>query len=302
MMTADQLSKSYHSTPVVRGISFSCAPGTITGFLGPNAAGKSTTLRMITGLVRPDHGSATFDGLPFHRLPNPARVVGTLLDPTAMHSGRTGRATLLVATAMAGLPQRRVDEVLDLVGLSDAAADRRVGAYSLGMRQRLGIAHALIGDPRVLILDEPANGLDPEGIVWLRTLLRDFAGRGGTVLLSSHLLSEVQATVDHLVVIARGEIVATGPLAELLSAGRLVVRSPEPEALVRMLTAASVPYTWSPDRSVLVDPSTGYDADRIARLALDERVLINELRAAESDGLEHLFFDLTSTASTEVSA
>src|SRR5690242_3881228 len=205
MITTTALTKSYGKEPVVRDVSLHCEPGTITGFLGPNGAGKSTTLKMIVGLARPDHGTSTVDGRPFVELPNPTRVVGTLLDPSAMHSGRTGRATLTIAARMAGVPLARVDRLLGDVGLTDAA-DRRVGAYSLGMRQRLGIAQSLIGDPHVLILDEPANGLDPEGIAWMRELLRDFADRGGTVLLSSHLLAEVHATVDHLVVIGAGRV------------------------------------------------------------------------------------------------
>ncbi len=205
MITATALTKSYGSARVVRDVSLRCEPGTITGFLGPNGAGKSTTLKMIVGLARPDHGTSTVGGQPFVDLPNPTRVVGTLLDPSAMHAGRTGRATLTIAARMAGVPIDRVEQLLDRVGLAEAA-DLRVGGYSLGMRQRLGIAQTLVGDPEVLILDEPANGLDPEGIVWMRGLLRDFAERGGTVLLSSHLLHEVQATVDHLVASRMGRL------------------------------------------------------------------------------------------------
>ena len=227
-------------------MSLHCEPGTITGFLGPNGAGKSTTLKMIVGLVRPDRGTSTIDGRPFVELPNPTRVVGTLLDASAMHAGRTGRATLTIAARMAGVPHDRVEHLLDLVGLADAA-DRRVGGYSLGMRQRLGIAQTLVGDPQVLILDEPANGLDPEGIAWMRGLLRDFADHGGTVLLSSHLLHEVQATVDHLVVISQGAVVASGRLDELLASSSLLVRTPDPEALARALRAARIDY--SPGRT-----------------------------------------------------
>src|SRR6185312_10563098 len=179
MITTTALTKSYRQIPVVRDVSLRCEPGTITGFLGANGAGKSTTLKMIVGLTRPDRGSATVDGRPFVELPNPTRVVGTLLDPSAMHGGRTGRATLTIAARMADVPTDRVRELLEAVGLTHAA-DRRVGGYSLGMRQRLGIAQTLVGDPEVLILDEPANGLDPEGIAWMRGLLRDFADRGGT--------------------------------------------------------------------------------------------------------------------------
>jgi ABC-2 type transport system ATP-binding protein len=302
MITADSISKSYGATTVVHDVSFSCSPGTITGFLGPNGAGKSTTLRIITGLTHPDAGCATVDGRPFAQLPNPLRVAGTLLDASAMHTGRTGRATLRIAARMAGLPDTRVEEVLTRVGLAGPAADRRVGDYSLGMRQRLGIGQALLGDPRVLILDEPANGLDPEGIAWMRTLLRDFADRGGTVLLSSHLLSEVQATADHLVVIAGGNVVASGPLDALLASAALLIRSPQPAALHHMLHRAGIPFSVNPDQSVTVDTASGaIDTSRIAQLALDTRVLITELRAADTGGLEQLFFTLT-TGDTPLAA
>jgi ABC-2 type transport system ATP-binding protein len=216
MITVTNLTKKYGPVTAVDKVSFGCEPGTITGFLGPNGAGKSTTLRMITGLARPDSGHATIAGRPFADLPNPALLVGTLLDASAMHDGRTGRATLRIAATVAGVPADRADELLAAVGLTGAGR-RRVGTYSLGMRQRLGLAQALIGSPSVLILDEPANGLDPEGIAWIRTLLRDFASRGGTVLLSSHLLSEVQATADQLVIISAGRIVARGTTTELLA-------------------------------------------------------------------------------------
>jgi ABC-2 type transport system ATP-binding protein len=303
MITAEELSKSYGGTSVVHDVSFACEPGTITGFLGPNGAGKSTTLRMITGLTRPDHGRSTVAGRPFVQLPNPIREVGTLLDPSAMHSGRSGRATLHIAARMGGLPKERVDEVLHLVGLSGRAADRRVGNYSLGMRQRLGIAQALIGEPRALILDEPANGLDPEGIAWMRGLLREFADRGGTVLLSSHLLSEVQATVDHLVVISRGVVAASGPLQDLLATAGLVVRSPEPEALLRLLTAAGGSFSTNPDGSMTVDRTiANLDAERIGYLALEHQVPISELRNADATGLEDLFFALTSSHSVQEDA
>jgi ABC-2 type transport system ATP-binding protein len=202
MITATSLTKTYGGRPVVRDVSFRCAAGTITAFLGPNGAGKSTTLRMLTGLTRPSSGTSAIAG------------------PTALHPGRTGRATLRNAARLADVPLARVDELLETVSLA-GAGDRRVGAYSLGMRQRLGIAHALIGSPSVLILDEPANGLDPEGIAWMRRLMRDFADGGGTVLLSSHLLAEVQASADHLVVIAGGAVAAAGPMAGLLGAGSL---------------------------------------------------------------------------------
>ncbi len=216
MITATSLTKRYRRVAAVDGVTFACEPGTITGFLGRNGAGKSTTLRMITGLTRPDAGRATVAGKRFAELPNPARTVGTLLDAAAFHDGRTGRETLQIACTMTGVPKARAARLLDAVGLS-RDANRRVGGYSLGMRQRLGLAHALVGEPSVLILDEPANGLDPEGIAWIRTLLRDFAARGGTVLLSSHLLAEVQATADHLVIIDQGRVVASGTQASLLA-------------------------------------------------------------------------------------
>jgi len=215
MISITNLSKRYGAVNAVRDVTFACSPGTITGFLGANGAGKSTTLRMLTGLTRPDAGSATIGGKAFTDLKNPARTVGVMLDTSALHVGRTGRATLRVAAMVAGVPTRRADELLEATGLAGAAS-RRVGTYSLGMRQRLGLALALLGSPAVLILDEPANGLDPEGIAWIRGLLREHAARGGTVLLSSHLLAEVQATADQLVIISAGRIVAQGTLQQLL--------------------------------------------------------------------------------------
>lgn len=293
MITTTGLTKRYDDVPVVRDVSFRCEPGTITGFLGANGAGKSTTLKMIAGLVRPDHGTATVDGRPFVDLPNPTRVVGLLLDASAMHPGRTGRATLAIAARMAGVPMTRVDDLLDLVGLADAAA-QRVGTYSLGMRQRLGVAQALVGDPRVLILDEPANGLDPEGIAWMRTLLRDFADRGGTVLLSSHLLHEVQATADHLVVIAGGAVVAAGRLDDLLASATIVVRSPDPLALAAALRAAGIDHVAGPDDVLTVDTGGGrVTTATVAEVARDHGVLLTELRRSETNELEALFFSLT---------
>jgi ABC-2 type transport system ATP-binding protein len=293
MITAHALTKRYGRTPVVHDVSFTCQPGTITGFLGPNGAGKSTTLRMIAGLTRPDAGHATIDGHPFAELPNPCRVVGTLLDASAMHPGRTGRATLRLAADLAGVPAARVDEVLDTVGLGGSAADRRVGAYSLGMRQRLGLAQALVGDPHILILDEPANGLDPEGIAWMRRLLRDFANRGGTVLLSSHLLAEVEATVDRLVVIGGGRVVAHGSLEELLTSSELIVRAADGAALHRLLTRSSVPFRPLADGAVAVETTGGIDAEHLAGLAIDAAVPLVELRRPNGTGLEDLFFSLT---------
>ena len=217
MIEVNDLTKRYGSELAVDGVSFRCEPGTITGFLGPNGAGKSTTLRMITGLTLPTAGTATVLDTEFAQLPNPGRQVGVLLDASAQHSGRTGREVLRLTADVIGVDRHRVPELLDRVGLPPDAARKRVGQYSLGMRQRLGIAQAMVGDPSVLILDEPANGLDPEGIVWMRELLRDFADRAGTVLLSSHLLHEIEAVADNLVVIHHGRIVAQGGKADLLA-------------------------------------------------------------------------------------
>src|SRR5512133_1155178 len=224
MITVTGLTKRYAERTVVDDGSFALEPGTVTGFLGPNGAGKTTTLRVITGLVPPAAGEAWVAGGRWTDSPDPAAVAGTLLDAGAVRPGRTGRTHLAILAATIGVPVRRVDELLELVGLGDAGK-RRIGGYSLGMRQRLGIAAALLADPPVLILDEPANGLDPEGIRWMRELLRGHADRGGTVLLSSHLLGEVQHTVDRLLVIGSGRIVADGPVASLLGSAGVSVRS-----------------------------------------------------------------------------
>src|ERR1700755_378068 len=219
MILVDQLTKRYGRYTAVDSISFCVRPGTVTGFLGPHGAGKSTTRRMLVGLTPPSSGSCTVLGVPYAHLRNPGRHVGVLLDASAQHPGRTGREVLSLGGMTIGLPRSRVDEMLDRVGLTADEAGRRVGNYSLGMRQRLGIAHALLGDPEVLILDEPANGLDPQGMRWMRSLLRDFADRGGTALLSSHMLYEGEAVADQLVIIAGGRIVASGSREELLAGG-----------------------------------------------------------------------------------
>jgi ABC-2 type transport system ATP-binding protein len=232
MISVTSLTKRYGRVAAVDGVTFTCQPGTVTGFLGRNGAGKSTTLRMIAGLTRPDAGRATIAGKPFAQLANPARTVGTLLDAAAFHDGRSAREALRIACTVTGVPKTRAEELLDAVGLT-ADAGRRVGGYSLGMRQRLGLAHALVGEPAALILDEPANGLDPEGIAWIRSLLRAFASRGGTVLLSSHLLAEVHAVADHLVIIDRGRVVASGTQDSLLAGTGLTL-----EELFLSLTTA----------------------------------------------------------------
>jgi ABC-2 type transport system ATP-binding protein len=220
MIESDGLTKRLGGRTVVDDVSFRCEPGTVTGFLGPNGAGKTTTLRMLCGLSEPGAGRARVLGGRYRDLPEPGLRVGVLLDASAQHAGRRGHEALAVSAQLLGLPETRVDEVLALVGLDRSAARKRVRAYSLGMRQRLGIAHALLGDPEVLILDEPANGLDPQGMRWMRGLLRDFADRGGTALLSSHLLYEVEAVADQRVIIAGGRIAASGSREELLADGQ----------------------------------------------------------------------------------
>jgi len=289
MIKVEHLSKRYGSHPAVDDVSFTCAPGTVTGFLGPNGAGKSTTMRMICGLTPPTAGTATVDGMPYRRLGNPGRRVGVLLDASAQHSGRTGREVLTLAALTMGIERRKVEESLDRVGLNATAAKRRVKAYSLGMRQRLGLAHALLGDPGVLILDEPANGLDPEGIFWMRGLLRDFADRGGTVLLSSHLLREVEAVADQLIVIGTGRIVAQGDKADLLAATGVVVKALDPGALAEMLRRIGLTGTKTTDGGVVVQA----DAETIGRAAADARLVLLELRPAGSGGLEQMFLTLT---------
>ncbi|MBW8483256.1 ABC transporter ATP-binding protein [Actinomadura parmotrematis] len=289
MIEVSRLSKRYGGADAVRDVSFACAPGTVTGFLGPNGAGKSTTLRMICGLTPPTEGTATVHGVPYRRIPNPGRHVGVLLDAAAQHAGRTGREVLTLTALATGADRSRVGELLETVGLPAKAAGKRVGAYSLGMRQRLGLAQALVGEPSVLILDEPANGLDPEGIFWMRTLLRGFADRGGTVLLSSHLLREVEAVADRFVVIAGGRIAAQGTRDELLSGTGVVVRGTDPAALHAALRGAGLPA--EPDgtgRFLVAAP-----AEAVGRAAAAAGAVLLELRPAGGDGLEELFFTLT---------
>jgi ABC-2 type transport system ATP-binding protein len=289
MITVEHLSKRYGSHPAVNDVSFTCRTGTVTGFLGPNGAGKSTTMRMICGLTPPTSGSATIDDVPYKRLGNPGRRVGVLLDASAQHAGRTGREVLTLAALTMDVDRRKVDESLDRVGLNAVAAKRRVKAYSLGMRQRLGLAYALLGDPGVLILDEPANGLDPEGIFWMRGLLRDFADRGGTVLLSSHLLREVEAVADQLVVIGAGKIVAQGDKNELLSESGTAVKALDMGALAMVLKRIGLTGTKTTDGGVVVQT----DAETIGRAAADAGLVLLELRPAGSGGLEQMFLTLT---------
>ena len=295
MIAIERVTKTYGDFTAVDDVTFAAQPGRITGFLGPNGAGKSTTLRVVVGLTPPDRGTAHVLGRRFRDLPNPGLEVGVLRDASAQHAGRTGREVLTIAQRTMGLPRRRIEEVLDHVGLSDAEAGRRLRDYSLGMRQRLGLAHALLGDPEVLILDEPANGLDPAGIRWMRDLLRGYADRGATVLLSSHLLHEIEVVADDLVVIGQGRVVAAGSKTDLLAGAGTHVATRQPEALVLALDAegmshhrVDVPGTTGP--TVLrVDG----EAEEVGRAAWSAGIALTELRPADGAGLEEMFLALT---------
>ena len=296
-VTIDHLSKRFGAVHAVHDLSFAVEPGRVTGFLGPNGSGKTTTLRCLLGLVRPSGGSACIGGRPYRDLDHPGRVVGAALEASGFHPGRTARGHLRVIADALDLPKSRADEVLGIVGLEDAAG-RKAGGFSLGMRQRLSLAAALVGDPGILILDEPANGLDPEGIAWLRGLLRRLAREGRTVLVSSHVLSEVQQTVDDVVIISKGALVRAGTLAELAGVGavRVRVRSPRRDALIRAL---EVPGDGPPPTSL--EPSdgdellvTGLAAGDIGRRAFLAGVELHELTQQTND-LESLFLELTAT-------
>lgn len=295
MITVESLTRRYGGFTAVDNVSFIARPGRVTGFLGPNGAGKSTTMRIIVGLTAPTSGSATIEGVRLADLPNPGLEVGVLLDASAQHAGRTGREILTVASDTMGLPRTRVDEMIDLVSLTPTEAKRRVRNYSLGMRQRLGIATALLGDPRALILDEPANGLDPAGIRWMRDLLTEFAGRGGAVLLSSHLLHEIEIIADDLVVIGNGRIVASGTKEELLAATGTLARSTSPRALAAALDGAGIPSTLAGDGSIRADA----DPSRVGAVALAAGIPLTELRSAEGAGLEDMFLSLTADTQRE---
>ncbi|HET7735682.1 MAG TPA: ATP-binding cassette domain-containing protein [Nocardioidaceae bacterium] len=298
MITVDSLTKTYSGFTAVDDISFTARSGRVTGFLGPNGAGKSTTMRIMVGLTPATHGSATIAGRRFADLPNPGLEVGVLLDASAQHAGRTGREILTIAQRTMGLPSRRVGELLDLVSLTEKEADRRVRNYSLGMRQRLGIATALLGDPGTVILDEPANGLDPAGIRWMRDLLRGFADQGGTVLLSSHLLHEIEVIADDLVVIGNGRIVAQGTKTELLAAAGTLVRATETTGLATVLANAGHEVSRADGGALRTDAS----AELVGQLALRAGIALTELRAAEGAGLEEMFLELTADTSREGAA
>ncbi|WP_327418737.1 ABC transporter ATP-binding protein [Streptomyces sp. NBC_01233] len=294
MIEVNELTKRYGKTTAVGGLTFTVRPGHVTGFLGPNGAGKSTTLRMILGLNRPTSGTATIDGLPFRDRPRGLRHAGALLDAHDVHGGRTAVGHLSALARSNGIPRRRVDEVLQEVGLAGAAR-RRIGGFSLGMKQRLGIASALLGDPPVLLFDEPINGLDPEGVLWVRGLFRRLAAEGRTVFVSSHLMSEMEHTAEHLIVIGRGELIAAESVKEFAARGTrqsVIVRTPDPAALTAVLAAdgASV-QSDGPDGAKELKV-TGLSADRIGELALQHRIVLREL-ATRTSSLEEAFMELT---------
>jgi ABC-2 type transport system ATP-binding protein len=281
------LTKHFGATVALDGLSFSVRPGVVTGFLGPNGSGKTTTLRCLLGLVTPTSGSATIDGRHYRDLDDPVRTVGASLEASDFHPGRTARAHLQVMALAAGIEVDRCDALLAQVGLTDSA-ERRVGGFSLGMRQRLALAQALLGDPPVLLLDEPANGLDPAGIAWLRGFLRALAAEGRTVLVSSHVLSEVEQTVDDVVVISRGRLVRQGALAELdTGPSHVLVRTPTPEALLAALDGVSVEALPT---GLLRVP--GHSAEEVGHVAFAAGVELHELTPEPSD-LEKVFLDMT---------
>lgn len=298
MITAEHLSKHYGAVRAVDDVTFTVPAGRVVGFLGPNGAGKSTAMRCLVGLTPATSGEARVLGRRYAELPNPGLQVGVLLDASAQHAGRTGQEVLALGAAMLGVGSARARQMQRLVGLTDAEAKRRVGTYSLGMRQRLGIAHALLGDPKALILDEPANGLDPGGIRWMRDLLRHFADQGGAVLLSSHLLSEIEQVADELIVIGNGRIVAAGSKAELLGGSGTTVRVADVSDRARLeqaLTAAGTAPRAGGDGELLVDAEPA----AVGRLALQAGVALAELRSAQSGTLEDVFLQLTAETSRE---
>src|SRR4051794_35857513 len=268
MITAENLTKTYGSKTAVDGISFTARPGQVTGFLGPNGAGKSTTMRMIVGLDRPTQGTVTVNGRPYAQHRSPLTEVGALLEAKAVHTGRSAANHLAAVAATHGIGRKRIDEVIEMTGLQSVAR-KRVGGFSLGMGQGLGMASALLGDPHTLILDEPVNGLDPEGVLWVRNLVRYLASEGRTVFLSSHLMSEMALTADHLIVIGRGKIIADAPIAEIISGkgqARTRVRTDQPERLMQLLAGTGVSVEVH-ERELL--EVSGLDPRGIARTALD---------------------------------
>ncbi|MEU8700681.1 ATP-binding cassette domain-containing protein [Streptomyces sp. NPDC048680] len=290
MIEVNGLTKRYGAATAVKDLTFTVRPGEVTGFLGPNGAGKTTTLRMLLGLVEPTAGTATLQGRRFREHPRGLRHVGALLDAGDVHGGRTARAHLAMLARSNSIPRARVDELLHEVGLAGAAR-RRVGGFSLGMRQRLGIATALLGDPPVLLFDEPLNGLDPEGVLWVRGLFRRLAAEGRTVFVSSHLMTEMEHTADRLVVIGRGELIAAESLSAFAARGTrlsVTVGTPDTAALIPLLTAEGASVDADGDRLTV----TGLTAARIGELAFRQRVLLHEL-ATSSASLEEAFMEIT---------
>jgi ABC-2 type transport system ATP-binding protein len=292
MIEARGLVKRYGSTAAVNDLSFTIRPGLVTGFLGPNGAGKTTTMRLILGLDHPSAGTVTVNGKPYAQLPDPMHEVGALLDAGAVHGGRTARNHLLGLAQTNGIDQRRVDEVLGLVGLTDVAGKRTKG-FSLGMRQRLGIAAALLGDPQILMFDEPVNGLDPEGILWIRNLMRSLAAEGRTVLVSSHLMSEMEYTADHLLVIGRGRLIADCGMSEFIARGSgqaVLVRTPQPDLLARAVAATGAAVADAGGDGNL--EVRGLTEDQVSDLAFAQGIRLYHL-AATRVSLEHAFMELT---------
>ncbi|MGA8848076.1 MAG: ATP-binding cassette domain-containing protein [Nocardioides sp.] len=296
MITVEHLSRSYGRFTALDDVSFACRPGKVTGFLGPNGAGKSTTMRILVGLTAPSAGSATIGGYRYSDIPNPGRHVGVLLDAGAQHGGRTGREILTLGAQTMGLATSRVEQLLHLVSLTGDEANRRVRNYSLGMKQRLGIAHALLGEPEVLILDEPANGLDPAGIRWMRGLLQGYADRGGTVLLSSHLLNEVELIADEMILIGHGRILAQGDKKTLVERGSAqtgaatAVTSLDDARLAAVLQQRGIVHRRAHDGI-----TAQCEAVDVGRLAAEHQIVLTGLRPVEG-GLEDLFLELTSQA------
>jgi ABC-2 type transport system ATP-binding protein len=294
MIEAHELTKRYGDKTAVGGISFTIAPGSVTGFLGPNGAGKSTTMRMIMGLDRPTSGTVTVNGKPYAQHRSPLSEAGALLDAKAMHPGRSARSHLRTMAATHNIPAERVDEVIDMTGLTTVAG-RRVGGFSLGMGQRLGIASAMLGDPRTLILDEPVNGLDPEGVQWVRRLVRSLADQGRTVFLSSHLMSEMAQTADQLLVIGRGKILAAGPVQEVIdsvSGAAVRVRTPRATELAALVRADGVTVS-SPEPESL--ELRGIDAEHVGELACAHGIALHEL-SPRNASLEEAYMSLTQDA------
>jgi ABC-2 type transport system ATP-binding protein len=291
MITVSGLTKHYGDRIAVHEMTFDVAAGRVTGFVGPNGAGKSTTMRMMVGLTRPDRGEVRYHGVPYTRLRRPARIVGSVLDARCMHPGRTARNHLRATAALSAIHSDRVDEVLREVGL-ESAADQRAGSFSLGMRQRLALAGALLGEPEVLLLDEPSNGLDPDGIRWLRNSLSDFAARGGTVFVSSHLIGELEMFADDLIVVGGGKLLAAESVSSTLARGRstVVVRTPQAAELAGLLHRRDIEFDISDDRLSIHGATTA----TVSQLAFDHQIRVVEITET-SRSLEEILLEMTSS-------